>query len=407
MTKLPRLVLKDDLLDGQVMRLLGAAPYGGADIGEVLATARRIDEGSLDSWYDAWWSLGDRVTGVGEQAEAAGDAESARLAYLRASGYYRTAGLILMGLPVDPRFAASVHRQQEVFRRGAALLAQPPEVIAIPFEGTTLPGYFYSVDGSDTPRATLITMGGYDSVVEEQYFFNAAAGLARGYNVLTFDGPGQGTVLLDQGLPMRANWESVVTPVVDYALTRTDVDPAAIVLVGPSLGAYLAPRAASAEHRIAACVADCGTFDMYAAFLQRLPAAVRSGFDTGHRVEVAAVREMLDHLAKQPTAGWAVRRGMQVHQVNTPLEYVEATKPFSLAGRAEQITCPTWVCNAENDAISASAPDLVAALKCPHEFVTFTAAEGADLHCESGARLLFHARMFAWLDHVLGDRSGD
>lgn len=397
-------VLKDDLLDGQVLRLLGATPYGGADVAEVLAAARTIKGTDLDSWYDAWTALGDRVDALGSASQQAGDVESAKLAYWRASNYYRTAGSMLMGLPVDPRLADSLHRCRETFRRGAALLDQPPEILGIPFEGTTLPGYFFRVDAAATPRATVITMGGYDSVVEEQYFFNAAAALARGYNVLMFDGPGQGTVLVDQGLAMRADWEAVVTPVVDYALTRADVDPSRLALVGLSLGAFLAPRAASAEHRLAACVADCGTYDMYAGFLARLPGPLRSGFEAGNRLEVAAVREMLDSLAKKPTAGWSLRRGMQVHQVDSPLAYIEAMKPYSLVGRAEQIQCPTWVCNAEGDDISASATELVAALTCPHEFVTFTAAEGAAAHCESGARTLFHARMFGWLDGILHPR---
>lgn len=397
-------VLKDDLLDGQVVRLLGAAPYGGADIGEVLATARRIDEHSLDSWYSEWWALGDRVTESAEQFQAACDVESARLAYLRASGYYRTAGLMLMGLPVDPRFPESLHRQREVFRRGAALLTNPPEIVAIPFEGTTLPGYFYRGGAGDEPRPTIITVGGYDSVMEEQYFFNAAAAVARGYNVLTLDGPGQGTVLTDQGMPMRPDWQAVVTPAVDFVLERPEVDAAKIVLVGLSLGAFLAPRAASAEHRLAACVADCGAFDLYASFLDRLPGPLRSGYVEGKSLAVKAVSEMLDQMAKKPTAGWSLRRGLQVHQVDTPLAYVEATKEYTLAEAAPEIQCPTWVCNAVNDPISATAPQLVAALRCPSEFVTFTEAEGADLHCESGARLLFHARMFSWLDSVLANQ---
>ena len=45
---------------------------------------------------------------------------------------------------------------------------------------------------------------------------------------------------------------------------------------------------------------------------------------------------------------------------------------------------------------------LAAALRCPHEFRTFTTAEGAGDHCEAGARTLFHARAFDWLDGVLG-----
>jgi len=49
-----------------------------------------------------------------------------------------------------------------------------------------------------------------------------------------------------------------------------------------------------------------------------------------------------------------------------------------------------------------TAHDLVAELTCPKELVTFTAAEGAGDHCESGARLLYHARSFGWLATVIG-----
>jgi hypothetical protein len=59
------------------------------------------------------------------------------------------------------------------------------------------------------------------------------------------------------------------------------------------------------------------------------------------------------------------------------------------------------VCNADGDDISASAPELFATLTCPKELVTFTAAEGAGDHCEAGARTLYHARSFAWLDAIL------
>ena len=70
-------------------------------------------------------------------------------------------------------------------------------------------------------------------------------------------------------------------------------------------------------------------------------------------------------------------------------------------GRAADITCPTWVCNAEGDDISASAPQLVDAMTCEKTYVHFTAAEGAGDHCEQGARALYHARSFAWLDELL------
>jgi hypothetical protein len=72
-----------------------------------------------------------------------------------------------------------------------------------------------------------------------------------------------------------------------------------------------------------------------------------------------------------------------------------------MEGRAAGITCPVFVCNAEGDDISASAPQLAAALTGEKELVTFTARDGAGDHCEAGARTLYHARSFGWLDRVL------
>ena len=396
-----RLVFKDDLLDAQTLRAIGSAPYGGADVGEALTAARAVHGEDLDSWYTAWLDVADRVFDLANVAAAAGRTETARLAYWRASSYYRTAGVMFIAAPLDDRLVSSTQRQTESFQLGAELMAMPPEIVAIPYLDTTLPGYFFRVDDHPRPRPTVIVTGGYDGTKDELYFYNVAAALARGYHALAFDGPGQGAVLLEQKLPMRADWETVITPVLDFVLARPEVDPARVALIGASLGAHLAPRAASAEHRLAACIADCGVYDMYAGFVSRLPGPLRSGFEQGHHTATAAVREMLDAVAKKPIAGWSIRRGMLVHDVATPLDYVEATKPFSLAGRAAEIRCPTFVCNGENDPISASAPELVAALNCEHEFVTFTAAEGAGDHCESGARTLFHARAFDWLDSYL------
>lgn len=396
-----RLVLDDPLLDGETMRVIGSAPYGGADIGEALDAARTISGTDLDSWFGAWSTLGDRVSALAADAAAAGHDETARLAFWRASSYYRTAGVMLIAAPLDPRLRDVTHRQTDMFQRGAALMAQPPELLKIPYEQTTLPGYFFAVDDDPRPRPTVILTGGYDGTVEELYFYNAAAALARGYNVLAFEGPGQGSVLIDQGLPMRPDWESVVGPVLDFALARKDVDPARVALIGLSLGGYLAPRAASVDHRLAACISDSGFYDMYAGFLNRLPPPMRAGYQAGDKEVIGQVTGMLEQLATQPTAGWALRRGMLVHQQPTPIAYVEATKDFSLVGRAGDIRCPTFVCNGENDPISVTAGELAAALTCEKEFVTFTAAEGAGDHCESGARTLFHARAFDWLDGVL------
>jgi alpha-beta hydrolase superfamily lysophospholipase len=288
-----------------------------------------------------------------------------------------------------------------MFADATALMELPVERIEIPFGAITLPGYFFRSSADNRRRATVILTGGYDGTAEELYFANGAAALARGYNVLAFDGPGQGRVLTEQRQPIRADWENVIIPVVDHALSRDDVDGERIALIGLSLGAHLAPRAASGEHRLAACVADCGAYDLYAAFLDRLPGPLANPSVIGRRRVRLVLARILERLAAKPTAGWALRRGMLVHGVDDPLAYIDALHEFTLKDRASMVRCPTWVCSAEGDDISASAPQLVADLACDKTYVHFTSAEGADDHCEQAARALYHARSFAWLDSRL------
>ena len=396
-----RVAFKDELLDAQLLRVIGSTLYGGADVGECLATARRIDESDLASWYEQWRRTAEASAELAKREQSAGRRESARLAYFRASSYYRTAGVMLMGIPLDPRLVTSNALQSETFRLGGALMTYPPEVLEIPFGAASLPGYFFRVDASERPRATVILLGGYDGTAEELYFANGAAALARGYNVLAFDGPGQGAALIQRGMKMRADWERVLTPVLDFALARPDVDHGRVALIGLSLGAHLAPRAASAEHRLAACIADCGAYDLHAALLERLPWPLAGGVAAGRARARALTASLMKLVMRKPTAGWALRRGLLVHGVAEPLELIDVLREFTLAGRAEQITCPTWVCSAEEDDISASAPRLLEALRCEKSYVRFTAQEGAGDHCEQGARALYHARSLGWLDDLL------
>lgn len=396
-----RLILKDELLDAQLLRVAGSSIYGGADIGECVEAARRIKGTSLDSWYACWRELALRVAELARGEQEAGRTENARLAWLRACNYHRNAGVMLMTKPIDPRLIAANREQTEAFRAAAGLMESPPDVLEIPYEDSTLPGYFFRASTEPDRRATVILVGGYDGSAEELYFFNGAAALARGYNVLSFDGPGQGAALIQRGMTMRADWEHVIAPVVDCAVSRPDVDPGRIALIGLSLGAHLAPRAASGEHRLAACIADCGAYDLYEAALQRMPTRLANGVRAGERWARTSIGIVLGALARKPTAGWALRRGMLVHGRDTPLAYLDSLREFTLVGRAKQIQCPTWVCNAEGDDIGASAPQLVADLTCENEYVRFTAAEGAGDHCEQAARSLYHARSFGWLDSLL------
>jgi hypothetical protein len=49
----------------------------------------------------------------------------------------------------------------------------------------------------------------------------------------------------------------------------------------------------------------------------------------------------------------------------------------------------------------AAEQDLYNALKCPKEYVLFTASERAGEHCETGGREISFQKMFDWLDPIM------
>jgi pimeloyl-ACP methyl ester carboxylesterase len=373
----------------------------GCPLGEISATTSLIEEGDRDGWYRQWTATAERVAGYADESARAGHAISASDAYLRASSYYRAAYVPLFGSPVDPRLVEAFDKETEAFQKAAALMTPPVEPVEIPFEGTTLPGYFCRVDDSGRPRSTLIVTNGYDSTINELYL-DFAAVLRRGYNLLLFDGPGQGRVLIKQGLVMRADWENVVKPVVDYALTRPEVDPEKIALMGISLGGYLAPRAASSEHRLAACIADPGLWDMLEAAKARFSALPKDVLEKFPNVDPEVLEPIVEHIQATPALRWAIiQRGFWVQGAGSLSEYLKLAEDYSLKEVVSQIRCPTLLTWAESDPLSWNAERIYDRLTSQKELVRFYDAEGAGDHCEAKTRPLFHQRAFDWLDEAL------
>jgi len=400
-----RLFFRDPLFDAQLLRTAGHACYGGADLGECLTAAQRIRERDLAGWFTAWMELAGRVRADAGRSLEQGHPVSAREGFLRASNYYRTAYVFLFGAPLHPELRRAYHLHRQSFAQAAPLLDVSIEAVRIPYEQTNLQGYFLRASNDSVPRATLILNGGYDSTAEELYFWNAAAALRRGYHCLIFDGPGQGSALIENGLTFRPDWENVIRPVVDWLLEQPAVDPRRIGIIGLSLGGYLSLRASSGEPRIAACIADPGQFSLLEIFQARIPRFLAKNLPELRGLSGALLRRILHGRLKQPTAGWALRRGLWVHGAATLEEYLTMAAGYTLAGRAEKIQCPTLVSLAEDDDIAVSAQKIFDTLACEKEFLTFRRSEGAGEHCESGARLLFHQRAFDWLDTRLQDQA--
>lgn len=402
----PRLLFPNDSQFWfETQRTFGAASYGGSLFGEVLTTASRITAGDYDSWYVEWNATADRVSKEAEEQLARGHKISARDSFLRASTYYRNSEFFLHGLSRDdPRIVRAYRLSVDSYKQSAKLFDLPIEPVEIPYEHTTLPGYFHRTTAPGL-RPTLILHSGFDGSAEEMHADGARAAVERGYNVLTFDGPGQYGPIHREGLVFRYDWEKVVTPVVDFTLKLPNVDPKRVALMGSSLGGLLAPRAAAFEKRLAALIANDGLYDFAGPTKGRVPVEKWGEFEKQLKASSAPdVDRILAATAKaSPTQRWAYDQGMWSLGAKSPREFVAKSLDYNLRdGIAERISCPTLICDAESDIFFKGQPQtLYEHLTCPKTLIKFTNAEGAGAHCEEGASRLAFARMFDWLDETL------
>jgi pimeloyl-ACP methyl ester carboxylesterase len=348
------------------------------------------------------------VAAIGEQALASGHRVSAREALLRAANYYRTAGDFLLEHPAtDPEMTLLSAGQHDTFAAAAALFETPVQAVSIPYEQTTLPAYLFLFDDSGAARPTIVYNSGYDSTREESYYVIAGAALRRGYNVLAFDGPGQGAALRQKKLVMRPDWEAVITPVVDYALTRGEIAADKIVLFGYSLGGFLVARAAAFEHRVAALILDDGIYDFHAAFAGSLPPFLGQWIEEGRDDVAIPVLTMLTAVSTQ--LRWGLRNGMWVFGADSFADLVRRVRAYTLDGIAHQIVAPTLILDPEHDQYLKGQPQLVekALTGAPTTLVTLTEGDGAGEHVHAGGLSRAHQTMFDWLDATLSAWSGN
>jgi hypothetical protein len=391
---------KDDSFEFMMLQALGTTYHRGADIGECLSAAASIKDGDYEGWYGAWLATADRVRGFAEHGVAKGHRASARDAFLRASTYYNTAAFFLDGTSDPSRLLPTWKAHRECFDEAASRFDSPFEKVEIPYEGTTLPGYLFKVDDSGSSRPLLILNNGSDGTVTDMYLMGAAAALERGYNALTFDGPGQGAALFVQGLYFRPDWEKVVAPVVDFALKRPEVDPEKVAIQGVSQAGYWVPRAVAFEHRIAAAIADPGVVDVSTSWSARLPQEMQELLERGQKQEFD--RYMEEGMQSSQSLRYTVRFRMRPYGTDSPYEAYKMVEQYSLDGVADKIRCPMLVTDPENEQFwPGQSHQLYDVLTCPKELVSFTAAEGADSHCEPKALSLRDQRIFDWLDETL------
>jgi hypothetical protein len=293
----------------------------------------------------------------------------------------------------------SDHR--DCWDRAAALFDPPAERVEIPYEGTTLEGYLFRVDQSRVKRPLLILNNGSDGPVSAMWELGAAGAVARGYNALTFDGPGQNAALIRQHLYFRPDWEAVITPVVDYALSREEVDPDRVALLGVSQAGYWVPRALAFERRIAAGVADPGVWDVGTSWREHLPKFMLRQLERGEKDKFDRNMARAERFSKDVRAQLEFR--MRPYGMDSPYDVYKALEDYTLEGVVDRIRCPMLICDPDREHFWPGQPKQVYdALPGPKALARFTEEEGSDWHCEPRSPAIRDQRVFDWLDEVLG-----
>ncbi|WP_445491896.1 alpha/beta hydrolase family protein [Rhodopseudomonas sp. RCAM05734] len=246
----------------QFMQILGAAQDGGSTISECFRAASSINPGDDESWYREWKKLADTSKERGDTAFHSGHTETALSNWLRAMNYFRAAQTFL-GTNDRRRSAAIAHMQacSQLYLRAASV----GETVEIPWaENEVLQGYFLPAPQRGGASPTVICFGGPDRFKEEYLHSLPRYAHRRGLSLLLVDLPGyRPGALSDDGAPGRFDIETAISGCMDHLIANDGVDPERIAVFGDGLGAALATRGASLDHRFAAVVCDGGIWDLH------------------------------------------------------------------------------------------------------------------------------------------------
>lgn len=352
---------RSEFFDFESTRILGTAPYDGCEIGEFLEAVANIKRHNPESWYSAWIEQAERVEAIAKSAEQNGQASHARRAWLRSSNYLRASAYMLP--TEDKRVLQCAERSVQNFKRAIVLMESKVVVVDIPYEnGKTLPGYLYLPPVSKRLRGNrktpiLINCGGADSTQEELYFMYGDTGPELGYALLTFEGPGQGMVLKKGNIPMRPDFEVVMSCVLDHITDIARQHPAYaldldhIAVAGVTMGGYYALRAAT-DSRIHACVSVDPFYSLWSLALSRMPQWYANLWQAGWIPESFFNWSINTHTRVDFPSSWEFSLGKRMMGTRTPGETLRRFQLFSLDNCKDggtvldRISCPVFITGA-------------------------------------------------------------
>jgi len=234
---------------------VGQYPLIGLDPSDVKEAFESIHTPDKDEWAAGFMHVADRYFNEARSLEKS-DPTKANADYIRA---WRIYSFGRWPIPASPGKQRSYEKAIEAFLDHAKFFDPPLEVVHIPFEGKEIIGYLRLPKNSKGPVPLVIAVNGLDSRKEDlTESFSAILPFGIGY--LAVDGPGTG----QNPIRVSETADHMLSKVIDYAQSRTEVDKNRIALHGVSWGAYWATKMAIVERaRLRGCSAQSPPVDHF------------------------------------------------------------------------------------------------------------------------------------------------
>lgn len=247
-------------------------------------------------WCNQWVKEGKELEELAEKARAEGNIFLARRLFHEAAGCYHIGGFINY-YSIEEKIEAQ-NLARRCYEKAIALYEEHerPIRIEIPFRGVDIPGYLLLTDKPDQPLIIFVNV--LNNIKEVENHFFAQDFLKAGFNVFSFDGPGQGE--MHQKMRLIPDYEIAIHTIIDWFEMNNDfnMNIERIGVMGISFGGLSSVIAASLDPRID-CVVSNGGFAFFPPLSQlkklSIPTQRAVYYMTGYN-QMSEVAEHFGHL---------------------------------------------------------------------------------------------------------------